>query len=66
MDGCKSGICSSYVFSRKVGDKVTIPGPYGEFFIKDTDAEMVYIGGGIAPMRSHLFHLFHTLKQTVK
>ena len=58
------GICSSYVFSRKVGDKVTISGPYGEFFIKDTDAEMVYIGGGagMAPMRSHLFHLFHTLK----
>ena len=58
------GICSSYVFSRKLGDKVTISGPYGEFFIKDTDAEMVYIGGGagMAPMRSHLFHLFHTLK----
>jgi len=58
------GICSSYVFSRKVGDKVTISGPYGEFFIKDTDTEMVYIGGGagMAPMRSHLFHLFHTLK----
>ena len=58
------GICSSYVFSRKVGDKVTISGPYGEFFIKDTDAEMVFIGGGagMAPMRSHLFHLFHTLK----
>ena len=58
------GICSSYVFSRKVGDKVTISGPYGEFFIKDTEAEMVYVGGGagMAPMRSHLFHLFHTLK----
>ena len=58
------GICSSYVFSRKIGDKVTISGPYGEFFIKDTDAEMVYVGGGagMAPMRSHLFHLFHTLK----
>ena len=58
------GICSSYVFSRKPGDKVTISGPYGEFFIKETDAEMVYIGGGagMAPMRSHLFHLFHTLK----
>ena len=60
----KPGICSSYVFSRKVGDKVTISGPYGEFFIKDTDAEMLYIGGGagMAPMRSHLYHLFHTLK----
>ncbi len=58
------GICSSYVFSRKPGDKVTISGPYGEFFIKDTDKEMVYIGGGagMAPLRSHIFHLFHTLK----
>ncbi len=58
------GVCSSYVFSRKPGDKVTISGPYGEFFIKDTEAEMVYVGGGagMAPMRSHLFHLFHTLK----
>ena len=58
------GICSSYVFTRKPGDKVTISGPYGEFFIKDTEAEMLYIGGGagMAPMRSHLFHLFHTLK----
>lgn len=58
------GICSSYVFSRKPGDKVTISGPYGEFFIKETDAEMLYIGGGagMAPMRSHLYHLFHTLK----
>jgi len=58
------GICSSYVFDRKVGDKVTISGPYGEFFIKETEAEMIYVGGGagMAPMRSHLFHLFHTLK----
>ena len=58
------GICSSFVFSRKLGDKVTISGPYGEFFIKDTGAEMLYIGGGagMAPMRSHLYHLFHTLK----
>lgn len=58
------GICSSYVFGRKPGDKVTVSGPYGEFFIKDTNAEMLYIGGGagMAPMRSHLFHLFHTLK----
>jgi Na+-transporting NADH:ubiquinone oxidoreductase subunit F len=59
------GICSSYVFSRKPGDKVTISGPYGEFFIKPTQAEMIYIGGGagMAPLRSHLFHLFHTLKE---
>ncbi|MGR3811733.1 NADH:ubiquinone reductase (Na(+)-transporting) subunit F [Jiulongibacter sp. NS-SX5] len=58
------GVCSSYIFSRKPGDKVTISGPYGEFFIKETEAEMLYIGGGagMAPMRSHLFHLFHTLK----
>jgi Na+-transporting NADH:ubiquinone oxidoreductase subunit F len=58
------GICSSYVFSRKPGDKVMISGPYGEFFIKETEREMLYIGGGagMAPMRSHLFHLFHTLK----
>ena len=58
------GICSSYVFSRKPGDKVTISGPYGEFFIKETEAEMLYIGGGagMAPMRSHLYHLFHTVK----
>lgn len=58
------GVCSSFVFNQKPGDKVTISGPYGEFFIKETDAEMLYIGGGagMAPMRSHLFHLFHTLK----
>jgi Na+-transporting NADH:ubiquinone oxidoreductase subunit F len=58
------GVCSSYVFDQKPGDKVIISGPYGEFFIKETDSEMLYIGGGagMAPMRSHLFHLFHTLK----
>lgn len=58
------GICSSYVFTRKPGDKVMISGPYGEFHIKETDNEMVYIGGGagMAPLRSHIFHLFHTLK----
>lgn len=58
------GICSSYVFDQKPGDKVTISGPYGEFHIKPTKKEMVYIGGGagMAPLRSHLFHLFHTLK----
>lgn len=59
------GICSSYVFSRKPGDKVTISGPYGEFFInEDSDAEMIYVGGGagMAPLRSHIFHLFHTEK----
>ena len=58
------GIASSYVFSRRPGDKVTISGPFGEFFIQETDREMVYIGGGagMAPLRSHLYHLFHTLK----
>ena len=58
------GLASSYIFNLKPGDKVTISGPYGEFFIKDTQREMVYIGGGagMAPMRSHLFHLFQTLK----
>ncbi|MBA3283958.1 MAG: NADH:ubiquinone reductase (Na(+)-transporting) subunit F [Bacteroidia bacterium] len=56
------GICSSYVFASKPGDKVTISGPYGEFHIKPTKREMVYIGGGagMAPLRSHIFHLFHT------
>ncbi|MBI9056512.1 MAG: NADH:ubiquinone reductase (Na(+)-transporting) subunit F [Labilibaculum sp.] len=58
------GICSSFIFSRKPGDKVTISGPYGEFFIKETNNEMMFIGGGagMAPMRSHIFHLFHTVK----
>lgn len=58
------GICSSFVFSRKPGDKITLSGPYGEFFIKDSQREMVYIGGGagMAPLRSHIFHLFQTLK----
>mgnify|MGYP006291297575 CR=1 FL=1 len=62
------GICSSFIFSRKPGDKVTISGPYGEFFIKPTDREMMFIGGGagMAPMRSHLFHLFHTEKTNRK
>ncbi len=58
------GVASSYVFSRKVGDKVTISGPYGEFFINESEAEMLYVGGGagMAPMRSHLYHLFKTLE----
>jgi len=58
------GIASSYIFNLKPGDKVTVSGPYGEFFIRDTDREMIYIGGGagMAPMRSHLFHLFETLE----
>ena len=58
------GIASSYIFSRKKGDKVTISGPYGEFFINESDAEMLYVGGGagMAPMSSHLYHLFRTVK----
>ncbi len=58
------GLCSTYLFSRKPGDKVMISGPYGDFHIKDTNSEMVYIGGGagMAPLRSHIFHLFHTAR----
>ena len=58
------GKMSSFIFNLKPGDKVTISGPYGEFFIKDTDSEMVYIGGGagMAPLRSHIFELFRNLK----
>ena len=58
------GIASSYIFDLKPGDKVTISGPYGDFFINESDAEMLYIGGGagMAPMRSHLYHLFRTIK----
>lgn len=63
-EGTPPGKMSSYIFSLKPGDKVTISGPYGEFFIKDSDAEMVYIGGGagMAPLRSHIFELFKNLK----
>ena len=62
------GICSSYIYSLKPGEKITISGPYGEFFLKDNDNEMMFIGGGagMAPMRSHLFHIFHTLKDRTK
>ena len=61
------GICSSYIFSRKPGDKVTISGPYGEFFLPDNlpdSQELIFIGGGagMAPMRSHIMHLFKTEK----
>jgi Na+-transporting NADH:ubiquinone oxidoreductase subunit F len=62
------GICSSFIFSRKPGDKVYVSGPYGEFHIKESERDMVYIGGGagMAPLRSHIFHLFHTLKTNRK
>ncbi|MDF7809333.1 NADH:ubiquinone reductase (Na(+)-transporting) subunit F [Pontiellaceae bacterium B12219] len=51
------GVCSSYVFNLKPGDKITISGPYGEFFAQETDREMCFIGGGagMAPMRSHIY-----------
>ncbi len=59
-EGTPPGKMSSYIFNLKPGDEVTISGPFGEFFAKDTDAEMIFIGGGagMAPMRSHLFDLF--------
>ena len=62
------GIASSYIFNLKPGDTVSISGPFGDFFIKDTNREMVYIGGGagMAPLRSHIFHLFDTLKTNRK
>jgi len=58
------GIASSYIFSKKQGDTVTISGPYGDFFINNSEAEMLYVGGGagMAPMRSHLYELFKTIK----
>ncbi|HRE97400.1 MAG TPA: NADH:ubiquinone reductase (Na(+)-transporting) subunit F [Flavobacteriales bacterium] len=58
------GIASSYIFNLKPGDKAVISGPYGEFFINESDAEMLYVGGGagMAPMRSHLYELFKTIK----
>jgi len=62
------GLASTYMYSLKTGDKVTISGPYGEFFIQETEREMLFLGGGagMAPMRSHIFHLFHTEKTTRK
>lgn len=62
------GIASSFIFNQKEGDKVVISGPYGEFFINESDAEMLYVGGGagMAPMRSHLYELFRTLKTNRK
>ena len=63
-DQVPPGIASSYIFNLKAGDKVTISGPFGEFFAKETDREMIYLGGGagMAPMRSHLFDLLDTQK----
>lgn len=58
------GISSSYIFSLKPGDKVTMSGPYGDFHIQETDNEMLYIGGGagMAPLRAQILHLFNTVK----
>ena len=66
--GLPPGQMSSYVFSLKPGDKITVYGPFGEFFAKDTDAEMVFIGGGagMAPMRSHIFDQLRRLKSKRK
>ena len=66
--GTPPGVMSSYLFSLKPGDDVLISGPYGDFYAKDTDAEMVFIGGGagMAPMRSHIFDLFVRLKTNRK
>lgn len=62
------GVASSYIFNLKEGDDCVISGPYGEFFINESEAEMLYVGGGagMAPMRSHLYELFRTLKTNRK
>ncbi len=66
--GLPPGQMSSYVFSLKPGDKITVYGPFGEFFAKNTDAEMVFVGGGagMAPMRSHIFDQLRRLKSKRK
>jgi Na+-transporting NADH:ubiquinone oxidoreductase subunit F len=66
--GIPPGVMSSYIFNLKPGDKVTISGPFGEFFARETDNEMVFIGGGagMAPMRSHLFDQLRRLKSKRK
>ncbi len=64
MPDVPPGKMSSFIFNLKPGDEVTISGPYGEFFIKETEAEMLYVGGGagMAPLRSHIYELFKNLK----
>ncbi|MFQ3172161.1 MAG: Na+-transporting NADH:ubiquinone oxidoreductase subunit F [Oleispira sp.] len=66
--GINPGIMSSYAFNLKPGDKVTVYGPFGEFFAKETEAEMVFVGGGagMAPMRSHIFDQLKRLKSDRK
>lgn len=68
MPNVPPGQMSSFIFNLKPGDKVEISGPYGEFFAKDTDAEMVFIGGGagMAPMRSHIFDQLNRIKTNRK
>ncbi|MEY4211675.1 MAG: hypothetical protein RLZ92_2056 [Pseudomonadota bacterium] len=67
-DDVPPGVMSSFIFNLKPGDKVFVSGPYGEFFAKDTDNEMVFIGGGagMAPMRSHIFDQLRRLKSKRK
>ncbi|MDI1231548.1 MAG: NADH:ubiquinone reductase (Na(+)-transporting) subunit F [Methylobacter sp.] len=67
-DSVPPGIMSSYIFNLKPGDKCTISGPYGEFYAKDTENEMVFVGGGagMAPMRSHIFDQLRRLKSKRK
>ena len=69
MEKVNPGVSSSYIFSLKPGDEVTVSGPYGDFFVQDSDREMMFIGGGagMAPMRSHIFDQFknkHTQRKT--
>jgi len=66
--GTPAGKMSSFIFNLKPGDEVTISGPYGEFFIKETPAEKIYIGGGagMAPLRSHIFELFKNMDTDCK
>ncbi len=63
MEKVNPGVASSYIYSLRPGDQVTVSGPYGEFFVEETQREMMFIGGGagMAPMRSHIFHLFNDL-----
>jgi len=67
-DSVPPGIMSSYIFNLKPGDKCIISGPYGEFYAKETNAEMVFVGGGagMAPMRSHIFDQLRRLKSKRK
>ena len=67
-EGIPPGVMSSYIFSLKPGDKVTISGPFGEFFARETEKEMIFVGGGagMAPMRSHIFDQLKRIKSKRK